>query len=75
MAPRPPKNTVNHVADAIAKLQGAAAALQEIDLRTTRGELRVALRGAREYTAEALAWADAAIQADAGELAQGRRAS
>lgn len=68
MAPRP-KNNITYVASALDKLQAARSALGEIDLRTTRGELRDALREGRLATENALEWCEAAIQADAASLA------
>ena len=68
MAPRP-KNNVTYVAAALAKLQAARDELQAIDLRTTRGELRDALREGRLATENALEWCEVAIQADAAALA------
>lgn len=68
MAPRP-KNNITYVASALDKLQAARAALGDIDLRTTRGELRDAIREGRLATENALEWCEAAIQADAATLA------
>lgn len=70
------KSNIGHVAAAVAKLQQARTELHAIDLRTTRGELRDAIRDARISADEALAQCDAAIQADAAALPHtSRRAS
>lgn len=42
------KTRLDHLADALAAAHTAGAALGAIDLRTTSGELRAAVKGARE---------------------------
>jgi hypothetical protein len=43
-----PKTRTSHLAEALEHSQKALAALQEVDLRTTRGDLRDAVRDGRE---------------------------
>lgn len=63
--PRPRvKTRIEHLADAHGRLLQTHAALREVDLRTTRGELRAAIRGARDANSAALSFIEAAIKAD-----------
>lgn len=64
MPRRRTKTRLEHLADAHGRLLQAQAALQQIDLRTTRGELRDEVRYARETNAAALTAVETAIRAD-----------
>ena len=63
--PRPKvKTRIEHLADAHGHLAKAAASLSHIDLRSTRGELRDAIRDARDATLAASAAVEVGIRAD-----------
>lgn len=62
------KNTIINVTAALTKLHTAREDLQDIDLRTTRGDLREAIREARIAADWALLQCEAAIAADARSL-------
>lgn len=61
MPRRRTKTRLEHLADAHGRLLQAQACLSEIDLRTTRGPLRDAVRAARTTTAAALTALETAI--------------
>lgn len=58
------KTRVEHLADSHGRLLQAQAALKEVDLRTTTGELRSQIRDARDTVAAALTAVQAAIELD-----------
>ena len=63
--PRPKvKSRIEHLADAHGQLLKALSSLQHVDLRTTRGELREAIRVARDSGTAALTAVEVAIKAD-----------
>lgn len=63
--PRPKvKTRLTHLAEAHQRLLQAHTSLMAVDLRTTRGELRDALRTSREANEATLSWVQAAIEAD-----------
>ena len=63
--PRPKiKTRIEHLADAHSFLLRAQQSLGEVDLRTTTGDLRAAIRTGREQTAAALAALQTAITHD-----------
>ena len=59
-----PKIRIEHLADAHGRLLEAQSSLQQVDLRTTRGVLREAIRQAREANTAALTAVEVAIRAD-----------
>lgn len=63
MPRRKAKTRIEHLAEAHERLLQAKTSLAEVDLRTTRGELREAIRDAREATGCALTAAERAIRA------------
>lgn len=64
--PRPRRTTrVDHVANACAAFQSAAAALHEVDLRRVRGDLRDVIAEAREYAEWGVTLTTDALQMDA----------
>lgn len=58
------KTRVEHLADAHADLLRAQTSLKEVDLRTTSGDLREAIRESREQVGNSLDAISRAIQLD-----------
>lgn len=65
-----PKTRTSHLAEALEHSQKALAALQEVDLRTTRGDLRDTVRLCREGAAGLVDQCYDALQLDAKTLGQ-----
>lgn len=64
MPRRKVKSRVEHLADAHTRLLQAQASLKEVDLRTTSGELREAVRASRDSVTQGLELLQQAIRLD-----------